>query len=115
MKSAKGWAEENAAVVKHLVGDRLRQVEPASLSSVAPGQGKLVDHQGKTFAVYRASDGTLTVLSPVCPHLRCHVAWNPEQPGWDCPCHGSRFHPDGRVLDGPALSDLERLRLEDAR
>ncbi|WP_028838899.1 MULTISPECIES: FAD-dependent oxidoreductase [Thermomonas] len=115
VKSAKGWAEENAAVVKHLVGDRLRQVEPASLSSVAPGQGKLVDHQGKTFAVYRASDGTLTVLSPVCPHLRCHVAWNPEQPGWDCPCHGSRFHPDGRVLDGPALSDLERLRLEDAR
>lgn len=115
VKSAKGWAEENAAVVRHLVGDRLRRVEPASLSSVAPGEGKLVDHDGRTFAVYRAADGSLTVLSPVCPHLRCHVAWNPEQPGWDCPCHGSRFHPDGRVLDGPALADLERVRLEDVR
>jgi Rieske Fe-S protein len=38
--------------------------------------------------------------------MGCIVAWNSEEKSWDCPCHGSRFDPDGRVLDGPANMDL---------
>jgi Rieske Fe-S protein len=41
--------------------------------------------------------------------MGCTVAWNDAESSWDCPCHGSRFAPDGTVLHGPALQPLERL------
>jgi Rieske Fe-S protein len=41
--------------------------------------------------------------------LGCALVWNRAETTWDCSCHGSRFAPDGEVLDGPATKDLERL------
>jgi len=107
MKSARGWTGENASVLRHLVGDRLGGAELHSLSDVMPGEGRIVELHGHKHAVYRALDDTLTVLSPVCPHLKCHVAWNAEAQSWDCPCHGSRFRADGTVIEGPAVRPLE--------
>jgi Rieske Fe-S protein len=46
-------------------------------------------------------------FSAVCPHLKCIVRWDGCEKTWDCPCHGSRFDALGRVLNGPAISDLE--------
>jgi glycine/D-amino acid oxidase-like deaminating enzyme len=48
-------------------------------------------------------------LSPVCPHLGGRVRWNSAENSWDCPVHGSRFDARGRVLNGPACADLEKL------
>ncbi|MCI8891999.1 MAG: FAD-dependent oxidoreductase [Eubacterium sp.] len=42
---------------------------------------------------------------PNCPHMGCRLEWNPEEQSFDCPCHGSRFHQDGRLMDGPAQTD----------
>ena len=39
---------------------------------------------------------------PRCPHLGCELVWNPDEKSWDCPCHGSRFDCDGKLLDNPA-------------
>ena len=52
-------------------------------------------------------------VSPTCTHLGCQVNWNRAERSWDCPCHGSRFAPDGSVLQGPAVHRLERKPLED--
>jgi Rieske Fe-S protein len=41
--------------------------------------------------------------------MKCDVAWNGVERSWDCPCHGSRFTPDGEVLNGPAHDPLERI------
>jgi Rieske Fe-S protein len=57
-------------------------------------------------AVYRDPSGKIHRHSAVCTHLQCIVQWNPLEKTWDCPCHGSRFDPLGKVLMGPAIDDL---------
>ncbi len=42
-----------------------------------------------------------------CSHMGCFLSWNPEENTWDCPCHGSRFTEDGKVIDGPAKKNLK--------
>ncbi len=43
-----------------------------------------------------------------CPHLGCALKWNKYEHSWDCPCHGSRFTADGKVLDNPANGDWKK-------
>ncbi len=50
-------------------------------------------------------------LSMVCPHLGCVLRWLPDERRFHCPCHGSQFELDGRVLNGPARTDLRVLEL----
>ncbi|HVA76932.1 MAG TPA: Rieske 2Fe-2S domain-containing protein [Candidatus Binataceae bacterium] len=44
------------------------------------------------------------VISAICTHLGCNVQWKGTE--FDCPCHGSRFNPDGTVIGGPAPAPL---------
>ena len=46
--------------------------------------------------------GLLTPTTPRCPHLGCALKYNKFEHSWDCPCHGSRFAENGKVLDNPA-------------
>lgn len=41
-----------------------------------------------------------------CTHLGCALRWNAAEHTWDCPCHGSRFTEDGKLLTDPAQKDL---------
>jgi Rieske Fe-S protein len=64
--------------------------------------------RGRTkIAVFRDETGRLHEHSAVCTHLKCIVEWNSAEKSWDCPCHGSRFDAYGKVLNGPAVSDLD--------
>ncbi len=51
--------------------------------------------------------GLLTFGQKRCPHLGCALKWNAQERSWDCPCHGSRFDPNGKVLDNPANGDMK--------
>lgn len=50
----------------------------------------------------------LRPTAPRCPHMGCALRYNPQERSWDCPCHGSRFGEDGRLLDHPAADDLQK-------
>jgi glycine/D-amino acid oxidase-like deaminating enzyme/nitrite reductase/ring-hydroxylating ferredoxin subunit len=107
VKAAKGFVQETAGVARAMVGDRLRDGE--RFTSLAPGAGALVEIDGDKVAAYRDASGALQLLSPVCTHLKCQVRWNALETTWDCPCHGSRYAPDGHVIEGPALQPLQPL------
>lgn len=52
---------------------------------------------------------TLNLLKPTrprCPHLGCALKWNRQEHSWDCPCHGSRFSEDGKLLNNPSNEDM---------
>ncbi|HEX5764894.1 MAG TPA: FAD-dependent oxidoreductase [Woeseiaceae bacterium] len=115
VKSAKSWAALNAKVAKHLTTDYLTLDKIEDFEQVRPSEGKVVSAHGDKVAVYRSPDNVLSVLSAVCPHMKCMVKWNPADTSWDCPCHGSRFKPeDGSVIEGPAYGPLTRLELRDS-
>lgn len=48
----------------------------------------------------------LTPTTPRCPHLGCALKWNSAEHSWDCPCHGSRFSQDGKLLNNPATGGI---------
>ncbi len=56
------------------------------------------------------AENGFTTLSLVCTHLGCTVESQPE--GFACPCHGSRFDLQGRVVRGPASKALQSLRVD---
>lgn len=108
VKGGKSILEENVLVVKQLVKDYLTKRQDEKLTELKPGDSAIVDAEGETFAAYRAPDGELFAVSNVCTHVGCKVHWNSVETSWDCPCHGSRFRPDGTVIEGPAIRPLER-------
>lgn len=60
-----------------------------------------------------AFEAVVHLLKPTvkrCPHLGCALTWNAAEHTWDCPCHGSRFAADGRLIDNPATQDLKNKR-----
>ena len=103
------YLTENIDYPYYLVRDRLKRAPEGSPEDLQLGEGKVVRFEGKTIAAYRDSDGKITLLSPVCTHLSCIVRWNGADKTWDCPCHGSRFKPNGEVFAGPAESPLEKV------
>jgi glycine/D-amino acid oxidase-like deaminating enzyme/nitrite reductase/ring-hydroxylating ferredoxin subunit len=94
-------------------GNNIRQyaewVTPGEITSVEdiePGTGAIMRKGIRKLAVYRDPGGAVHEMSAACTHLGCIVNWNPSEHTWDCPCHGSRFNPVGRVINGPAVDDL---------
>jgi glycine/D-amino acid oxidase-like deaminating enzyme/nitrite reductase/ring-hydroxylating ferredoxin subunit len=113
VKGAKAIAQESALVMKQFVKDYLTQRQDEKLASLQPGDSAIVEAEGESFAAWRAPDGELFAVSPVCTHMGCKVHWNSVETSWDCPCHGSRFRPDGTVIEGPALVPLARKHAPD--
>jgi nitrite reductase/ring-hydroxylating ferredoxin subunit len=93
---------------RHFVGDRLSKADPTPVSQLAEGEARIMHVEGQKLAVHREDGGTLHALSPVCTHMGCLVEWNRAERTWDCPCHGSRFAVEGKVIEGPAKRPLEQ-------
>jgi glycine/D-amino acid oxidase-like deaminating enzyme/nitrite reductase/ring-hydroxylating ferredoxin subunit len=106
------FVTENLSAARHLIGDRFLRSRPKSVDAVAPGEAKVIEHEGEKIAVHRDETGAVHAVSAICTHMGCVLGWNPVDRTWDCPCHGSRFERDGAVRHGPATKDLEPKALE---
>jgi glycine/D-amino acid oxidase-like deaminating enzyme/nitrite reductase/ring-hydroxylating ferredoxin subunit len=99
------FAKENVNVVKQYA-DWVTGGDVKSEADIPNGQGALMRQGLKKLAVYKDESGQIHKCSATCTHLACIVQWNSIEKTWDCPCHGSRFDPMGKVLMGPAIDNL---------
>ena len=102
------YIAENTNVAAQL-RDYVTPGDEPSADKIRNGEGAILRDGAKKIAAYRDDNGTLHEFSAVCPHLKCVVRWDGCEKTWNCPCHGSRFHALGRVLNGPAITDLQPL------
>ena len=56
--------------------------------------------------IYIDSKGNKHIVKRKCPHMKCRLIFNDKEYTWDCPCHGSRFTLDGKVINGPSKFDI---------
>lgn len=96
----------NSSVAVHLAGGWLKGLANPADPPVGGGD---VGRQGAKLVASTTSGGKACHVSGVCTHLGGVVAWNDAEQSWDCPLHGSRFAPDGAVLEGPATMPLQNL------
>jgi glycine/D-amino acid oxidase-like deaminating enzyme/nitrite reductase/ring-hydroxylating ferredoxin subunit len=104
--SAREFAEENVNVANRFASDWVEGLLTSELRDLGRDEATVCRREGNVLGVYRDGSGTLHAVDAVCPHLGCLVQWNDGERTWDCPCHGSRFELDGRVINGPANEDL---------
>ena len=102
------FLKHQAHVAQRFVGDRLPPLTGPALEDIPRGEGAVVRTGGRQCAVHRDETGQLHAVSARCTHLGCIVAFNSAEQAWECPCHGSRFAPDGQILQGPAVRPLEK-------
>ena len=74
------------------------QTHPAGDHSLVQGL------QGEATYLIVTNEGDLESygLNAICTHLGCVVPWNNAENKFMCPCHGSQYAPNGKVVRGPA-------------
>jgi glycine/D-amino acid oxidase-like deaminating enzyme/nitrite reductase/ring-hydroxylating ferredoxin subunit len=106
LRAAGEFAKENLNVAAQY-GDLVTGGDVRRIDEIPTGSGAVIRDGMRKLAVFRDAQGKTHAFSAVCPHLGCIIDWNDGEKSWDCPCHGSRFDPQGRVINGPANTDLE--------
>ena len=86
--------------------DQPKHTDDVKLSEIKTGEGKIIELNGKKYGAYADDTNNLHIVAAECTHLKCIIKWNNDEKSWDCPCHGSRFTHDGKVLNGPANENL---------
>lgn len=84
-----------------------------SLPDDVPEGDGVVGRSGFRPAATSRVDGSGCTLSAVCTHLGGVLRWNDQEQSWDCPLHGSRFTPQGEVIEGPATRPLSQVGDQD--
>lgn len=92
---------------RYLTPTRATLPREVSLPATEVPQGGALVLPEHGLVVTRGRDGDLRALDLTCTHLGCRVT--ATENGFTCPCHGSRFAPDGAVLTGPATRALHEL------
>jgi glycine/D-amino acid oxidase-like deaminating enzyme/nitrite reductase/ring-hydroxylating ferredoxin subunit len=104
--SAPSIVSMNLDVAKHYVGGKLAPA-PSSIE-IKNGQAEVVSIEGGRYGAFRDNQGKLHIVDISCTHLGCELVCNEAENTWDCPCHGSRFTPDGENVEGPSFTPLKR-------
>jgi Rieske Fe-S protein len=110
LQSAPGFIKENINVLAQYLKDLPFIGDVKNTHEIQAGEAKIMEQDGEKLAIYKDKTNKLHICSAVCTHMECIVAWNEVESSWDCPCHGSRFTYEGKVIEGPAINDLAKVK-----
>jgi glycine/D-amino acid oxidase-like deaminating enzyme/nitrite reductase/ring-hydroxylating ferredoxin subunit len=113
-RTAAELVKDNIKVGKEFVGGHLGRLKASSVEHLPAGHGDVVDVDGHSVGAYRDPTEHVHAVSITCTHMGCRLNWNNAETSWDCACHGSRFDVDGTVLDGPAVTPLQRVDVDES-
>lgn len=99
------WGITSSMAAAMLLADLVMGKEHPDAAVFSPSRSIL--HPQLAINALESTKNLLTIATPRCPHLGCALKWNKAEHSWDCPCHGSRFDADGRLIDNPATGDLK--------
>ena len=111
LKTSGDYLQEATAMAAQYV-DWITKEDVKDVTELEPGQGGIISSGLKKIAVYRDAQNNIHTCTAVCPHLGAILHWNAEEKSFDCPAHGSRFTPNGEVINGPATSNLEIVEIK---
>lgn len=111
IKALDVFLKDQASVIEQY-SDFLKEDKQNSFIDLEPETGMIINKNNTKFAVYRDAEGKLHAFSAICPHLKCILKWNNSERTYDCPCHGSRFTCLGKLINGPANSDLKEIQIQ---
>ena len=97
------WGMSNSMVAATVLTDQIMGRENPLIQALRPNRPVL-----KKQLLYNVGATIGDFVIPTikrCPHLGCALRWNPQEHSWDCPCHGSRFAENGKLLDTPSQKD----------
>lgn len=98
------WGMTTSMVAARLLTDIITGKKSPYEAVFSPSRSML--HAQLGVNAVEAGKNLLTVSPRRCSHLGCALKWNPQERSWDCPCHGSRFEENGRLIDNPATKNL---------
>lgn len=99
------WGMTSSMVAAMLLTDIFTEKDNTYRQLFAPSRSML--HPQLAINTWESAANLLTPTVRRCPHLGCALKWNSSERSWDCPCHGSRFSENGKLLDNPATDDLK--------
>lgn len=108
MKNYKEFGNMLKQTVYSLAINKIK-VPQEVFQNIEKDTGGVVEYKNKKIGVYKDKEGKTFVVEPYCAHLGCELSWNNLEKTWDCPCHGSRYTYEGKVITEPTVKDLKRI------
>ncbi len=100
------WGMTSAMTAALILSDMVQGINNEYAPIYSPQRSIL--HPQLAVNALHSAQGLLTPTAPRCPHMGCALKYNPQEHSWDCPCHGSRFTKDGKLIDNPAKKDMRK-------
>ena len=99
------WGMTSSMLAAEILTDMVQGKTHAYASVFSPSRSLL--RPQLLYNVLESTMNLLTPTSPRCPHMGCALKWNKQERSWDCPCHGSRFTEEGKLLENPAIQNMK--------
>lgn len=99
------WGMTSAMAAAMILKDRILERENPFAEVFSPSRSML--HPQLAVNAFEAATNLVHFSKRRCTHMGCALKWNPQEHSWDCPCHGSRYEENGKLINNPAMRDMK--------